>query len=108
MTCLICGLPYVLGGTDHSRCYEIQAKEADRCREIDEMLAWWKEWVQHDDPSEEADLLESAWGIIANAGGGNWQSQSHEWVVAAARWRDRYQKWIDDQNNRVSIPETKS
>jgi hypothetical protein len=36
------------------------------------------------------DLLETAWGIIANAGGGNWDTQSLEWQLAAARWRDRY------------------
>ena len=37
-----------------------------------------------------ADLLEAAWGIIANAGGGNWETQTKEWQKAAARWRDRY------------------
>ena len=37
-----------------------------------------------------ADLLESAWAIIANAGGGNWQLESPEWQNAAARFRDEY------------------
>lgn len=37
-----------------------------------------------------ADLLEWAWGIIANAGGGNWELESQEWREAAARWRDTY------------------
>lgn len=36
------------------------------------------------------DLLEWAWGIIANAGGGNWELESQEWREAAARWRDAY------------------
>jgi len=35
-------------------------------------------------------LLESAWGIIANAGYGNWEVETSEWQEAAARWRERY------------------
>jgi hypothetical protein len=36
-------------------------------------------------------LLEAAWGLIANAGGGNWEdTQTHEWMQAAERWRDEY------------------
>lgn len=34
--------------------------------------------------------IEAAWGIIANAGGGDWLKESPEWVVAAMKWRDRY------------------
>ena len=36
------------------------------------------------------DLIEYAWGIIANAGGGNWDTQTDEWRKAAERWRDQY------------------
>lgn len=36
------------------------------------------------------DLLEIAWGIIANAGGGDWEKESKEWQDAAIRWRDTY------------------
>lgn len=36
------------------------------------------------------DLAESAWGVIANAGAGDWTRESTEWQEAAARWRDRY------------------
>jgi len=36
------------------------------------------------------DRLEMAWGIIANAGGGNWTLETKEWQRAAARWRDDY------------------
>ena len=35
-------------------------------------------------------LLETAWGIIANAGGGNWDLETPEWKEAAERWRDKY------------------
>jgi hypothetical protein len=36
------------------------------------------------------DLLELAWGIIANAGGGDWSTQTQEWQDAAVRWRERW------------------
>ncbi|MFI5230756.1 MAG: hypothetical protein ACHQWU_16920 [Gemmatimonadales bacterium] len=36
------------------------------------------------------DLLEAAWGLIANAGGSNWSLESRDWQDAAARWRDKY------------------
>lgn len=32
--------------------------------------------------------LEAAWGIIANAFGGDWGAASPEWKKAAERWRD--------------------
>lgn len=35
-------------------------------------------------------LLELAWGVIANAGGGNWELETTEWQGAAAVWRDQY------------------
>lgn len=35
-----------------------------------------------------SDALERAWGIIANASGGDWQKESPEWQDAAARFRD--------------------
>jgi hypothetical protein len=41
-------------------------------------------------PQEGTDLLELAWGIIANAGGGDWEKESKEWQDAAVRWRDTY------------------
>jgi len=34
--------------------------------------------------------LEWAWGIIANAGGGDWEKESREWQEAATKWRDAY------------------
>ena len=39
---------------------------------------------------EGTELLELAWGIIANAGGGDWDKESKKWQDAAIRWRDRY------------------
>ena len=43
----------------------------------------------------EANLIESAWGIIANAGGGNWDRETAEWRGAAERWRDEFHAWLD-------------
>lgn len=34
------------------------------------------------------DLLEAAWGIIANAS--NWAGDTPEWIPAAEKWRDEY------------------
>ena len=36
------------------------------------------------------DLLESAWGLIANAYGGNWEDANEDWISAAHRWRESY------------------
>ncbi len=44
------------------------------------------------------DLIEMAWGLIANAYGGNWQMASKEWEGAAARWRDAYHRHLKIRN----------
>ena len=46
---------------------------------------------------ERMDLLETAWGIIANACGGNWDdAHNHpDWKAAAKRWRDDYHAQLD-------------
>lgn len=36
------------------------------------------------------DLLEEAWGVIANSWRGNWSTAPLEWQEAAARWRDKW------------------
>ena len=40
------------------------------------------------------ELLKEAWGIIANAGGGNWGRESKEWQEAAAKFRDEFHKKV--------------
>ena len=41
--------------------------------------------------TELLDQIESAWGIIANAYGGDWElAQNKDWKPAAEKWRDRY------------------
>ena len=36
------------------------------------------------------EAVELAWGLIANAGGGNWSKETPDWQEAAARWRDEH------------------
>ena len=52
------------------------------------------------------DMLEAAWGIIANAGNGNWANERDDWQEAAARWRERYHDLLsragDPPSERVS------
>lgn len=37
------------------------------------------------------ELIEAAWRLIANAGGGNWMEESDAWIASARRWRDAYE-----------------
>src|SRR3990167_8494477 len=39
---------------------------------------------------QDLELLETAWGIIANVSEGNWEKQLQIWQDAAVRWRDKY------------------
>lgn len=36
------------------------------------------------------ELLELAWGLIANANEGNWDDVKQDWRIAAEKWRDKY------------------
>lgn len=42
-------------------------------------------------------LLGMAWGLIANAGGGDWYNESFEWRTAARRWRDSWHATLSDE-----------
>lgn len=44
---------------------------------------------------DETELLDRAWGIIANGGGGDWDKEHPDWKQAAINWRDDYDKWLD-------------
>jgi len=50
------------------------------------------------------DLIEEAWGIIANAGGGNWKKETQTWQKTAARWRTKYFKMEKEQRQITSGP----
>ena len=61
---------------------------------------WYYSEVLDDEEASEVqkrltDHLESAWGIIANAYGGNWEdAQNADWKPAAERWRDEYERLV--------------
>ena len=42
--------------------------------------------------TDAADLLETAWVVIANAS--DW-GERDDWQEAAERWRDQYHLWLD-------------
>lgn len=50
--------------------------------------------------TERNDLLESAWGIIANAYGGDWNlaSETSGWKKAAEKWREKYFAQMDSKD----------
>ena len=41
------------------------------------------------------DTLELAWGLIANAYGGDWDKATDEWREAAERWRDQFHDLLE-------------
>lgn len=49
------------------------------------------------------DLIERAWAIIANAGGGDWAKESADWQQAAAAWREEYHQWIDRRQSITAL-----
>ena len=49
------------------------------------------------------DALEIAWGVIANAHGGNWDHGTGEWQKAAERWRDEHWHPALDRNGYTTI-----
>ncbi|MFZ4777774.1 MAG: hypothetical protein ACOYM3_20590 [Terrimicrobiaceae bacterium] len=48
------------------------------------------------DAAAQQQMLERAWGLIANAGGGNWKTQSRQWETTAEKWRDDWIKSAPD------------
>lgn len=61
---------------------ELERLRAERDRAVAEAVA-----------AERARLLDlamDAWGVIANAGGGDWDRETPGWRDAAERWRDRF------------------
>lgn len=52
--------------------------------------------AEHD--KSQVELLEIAWGVIANASGGDWKKEPKDWQEAAVRWRDMYDKWLNEHH----------
>jgi len=56
-----------------------------------------REVIDHSQPKVNGptdDLLETAWVIIANSYGGNWDMAGKDWREAAERWRDKYHETL--------------
>jgi hypothetical protein len=47
----------------------------------------------HRAPKDEQELIETAWGIIANAGWDGMEKTTG-WQDAAIRWREDYHRWL--------------
>jgi hypothetical protein len=43
-----------------------------------------------DRESQVMDLLEAAWGLLANVSDGDWGKQPTLWQEAVVKWRERY------------------
>ena len=54
----------------------------------------YKTLVVSSDEDEKNELLEMAWGLIANAYSGDWDKATNGWKPAAMRWRDRWFKLL--------------
>lgn len=46
------------------------------------------------DPIFVHELISDAWGLIANAGEGNWERESPAWQKAAVTWRDNWHRYL--------------
>jgi hypothetical protein len=62
--------------------------------EIAEEIMAQAEALQPQEPTPATRILnegiEEAWGVIANAGNGDWRHETQSWRTAAARWRDMW------------------
>ena len=47
------------------------------------------------------DTIEQAWGVIANAYGGDWALATEKWQASAARFRDEYHALLGKYNERL-------
>lgn len=47
----------------------------------------------------DANMLEAAWGIIANAFEGDWESAPENWRLAAEQWRDAYHRTLSENGS---------
>jgi hypothetical protein len=73
------------------------------------MIPW--SYSKNLDSSRE-DLIEFAWGIIANASGGNWSLETLAWQNAARAWRNQWhahmrstrgQPWVHFEINKKEV-----
>jgi len=90
------------GESDHAEIARLKVELNKQEKNVDDMMNMA---IYNDDRRKEASSLfraeheraenclraaEALWGVVANAGGGNWQLESVEWRNAAARARELY------------------
>lgn len=51
----------------------------------------------------QSDALETAWGVIANAGGGDWTKESPNWQFAAGRFRQMYHSGLGEMRMALEL-----
>lgn len=80
------------------------------CNPEDEAEKWLREYGWPKDSAPTAELLEIAWGIIANAGNpqGDWATCTKNWQEAAVRWRDQYFATLRGKDSAPAAPHTSS
>jgi len=66
----------------HNLCVSAESRAVSKYKEERDQLLATVEGLKH-----AGELL---WTVIANVNEGNWDKQSYDWRVAAARWRDNY------------------
>lgn len=81
----------------HNLCHNLRADKVtpqqfcDGCEEYQKKLFGKSPIAElRSESRERGKLLEWAWAVIANAGGGNWGTQPKEWQEGAAKWRDEF------------------
>lgn len=53
-----------------------------------------------------ADLLELAWGLLANVSGGDWHQQTPTWHGAVIAWRDDWHRYLDARRKGALVDAT--
>jgi hypothetical protein len=68
----------------------------DAYQEVLDLSVYLRQYIEEQrvKSKNEDEVLNLAWGLIANAGGGNWSVETDEWQKAARRWQELYNKSI--------------
>jgi len=84
-------------GARHRRGERMKWKNRTPRRTLIDERDSWKRWCVQAESRErrQGELLEVAWGVIANAGGGDWGVEGAKWREAATRWRDDWHALLD-------------
>lgn len=94
--CPVCGISKCDDYGQYDTCESYVKFLGRRYVSYDGYIVDWQLWLASQAAGDgEMDLIEYAWGIIANVNGGDWGEQSLGWNTAAENWRDRYHELLD-------------